>query len=95
MDATILPAFLFWAALLPIALGFTGSFWLAGKGNRLLWIVPSLILWYAGDALLGWIHHGKLTMVWIISEWLNAGLLIAGGYAFRRWRNRKRISTAS
>lgn len=92
MDAAILPSLLFWAFILPIAVGFAGSFWLAGRGNRLIWIVPSLLVWYTCGALIIRLQPQKITMFWVLSEWINAGMLISSGYVFRRWRNRNSSS---
>lgn len=74
----------FW--LLPMTLGVLLSLYIAGKGNRLLWIVPMIILRLLGAKLLtliGITDRQKLDLLLLSSEWLIAAILILGACGFR------------
>ena len=71
---------------LPMTLGVLLSLYIAGKGNRLLWIVPMIILRLLSAKLLNLIGvtgQKKMDLLALSSEWMIAAILILGAYGFR------------
>lgn len=72
--------------LLPMTLGVLLSLYIAGKGNRLLWIVPMIILRLLSAKLLNLIGitgQKKMDLLALSSEWMIAAILILGACGFR------------
>ncbi|MFZ6656873.1 hypothetical protein ACO0LH_16645 [Undibacterium sp. TJN19] len=66
--------------LLPVLLGCLLSFWIVGKRNSLLWVIPFLMIRLLTPYALkitGISGDGKITMGLLASEWIiAAGLII-------------------
>jgi hypothetical protein len=76
---TFLLIFLGLGFLLPALLGCLLSFWIVGKGNRLLWIIPFVAIRLAVPYVLkitGITGDGKITTGLLASEWIIAASLI-------------------
>lgn len=80
-----------WA--LPVALGICLSLHIAGKGNRLLWILPMIALSLLSAKLMNFIGiTGKQQLdIWVLaSEWIIAAILILSAYGFRHIMARRK-----
>jgi hypothetical protein len=86
MDSSLLPVLLFATVLLPLTMGFTVSFWLVGKGNRLFWIVPSILAWLGTKSLIFFLMPHRLSLFTMVSEWFVACVMVAFALLIKRLR---------
>ena len=95
MDTGLLPLWLLVGGLLPAVLGLLMSFWVVGKGNRVLWIVPCIVSWLLSQTVIGWLLGPKLSLWTLLSGWLVAGVVVVTAYVVRRLRGGGRPSGLS
>ncbi|MFZ6745319.1 hypothetical protein ACO0LC_19015 [Undibacterium sp. JH2W] len=72
--------------VLPVLLGCVLSLLIAGKGHRLMWILPMIALRFLSVfvmQLLGITSDKKLIMENLASEWIIAAVLIIGAAGYR------------
>jgi len=86
MDASLFPILFLFGWLLPFVLAISISFWLVGKGNRLLWILPFFLLWFGIGFLFIKLGSTQLSLITLITDWLVACTVIFFSYLFRRIR---------
>jgi hypothetical protein len=80
----LLPLMFFVGVVAPFLFGFGISFWLVGKTRRLSWLIPSIVIWYVVNWLLGFVIPTGINFANMLSAWFVAGVMIAFAYAWRR-----------
>jgi hypothetical protein len=88
MDSSIFPLWFLGGMVLPIAGGFGLSFWLVGRGNRLLWIVPSILIWLGVQFIVAKLAGPKFSLLTLSSHWVFVLFALPAAWGLRRLRKR-------
>ncbi|MDE2427453.1 MAG: hypothetical protein KGM99_01920 [Burkholderiales bacterium] len=92
MDAGPLVQMFLFGFALPIVLGFALSFWIVGKGNHLLWLFLSILIWFGVHWLIARINGKQITGLLLAAQWIATAVLILFAFIVRKLRPVKQVS---